>query len=200
MPVKLLVMYNINMLPEFYRVSEGFSTLITSSFLASIMSHCMAEKEMSSIRMLVIYLINVYSQFHFTKPWESLGTSLKVAFKRTILGITPVVLGNVGPECPLVSQHLATYVTGNLCLRTIRFLLSLIFPLPIHPALFSVIYKVLDITAKENRIFADRTVGSLFAWMTFQDMLCNILRKVSVLRAQVTMIDVVAMLVFHVHS
>ena len=188
------------MLPVFDHVMESLSALFTGYFLASSMYPCMTEKRYDYFDNLDNEpKKNVYSQFHFTKPWESLAAPFKVTFKRTILGITPVVLGNVGPQCPLVAQHLATYVTGHLCLRTTSFLLSFIIPLPIHPALFSVIYKVLDIAAKENWIFADGTVGSLFAWMTLQDMLCNILRKVSVLRAQVAMIDVVAMLVFHVH-
>ena len=77
MPIKLLVMDNINMLPEFNNIVEGLSTLLTGYFLASSMYPCMTEKRYDYFDNVDNEpKKNVYSQFHFTKLWESFGTSL----------------------------------------------------------------------------------------------------------------------------
>ena len=98
-------------------------------------------------------------------------------------------------------QHLATNVTcllGELCLRVPLSLLISIFALQSIPALHLVIYKVLNIAAKEDWASAYRTMCSFITWVAFQDVLCDIFGKEAVLCTYLATVLPIAMCVFQV--
>ena len=98
-------------------------------------------------------------------------------------------------------QHLATNVTcllGELCLRVPLSLLASIFVPQSLPALHLVIYKVLNIAAKEDWTSAHRAMCSFTTWVAVQNVLCDIFGKEAVLCTYLAIVLPIAMRIFQV--